>query len=146
MKEQVQKLRELTSAGVMECKKALEEAGGDFEKAKIIIHKRGLAKAERKGDRSTGAGLLHSYIHNERVGVLLELRCETDFVARNESFKELAHNLAMHIAAMNPFNLEELMTQIYIKDDSINIEEFIKSTIAKIGENIKIEKFCRYEI
>jgi len=145
MKEQVQKLRELTSAGVMECKKALEEAGGDFEKAKII-HKRGLAKAERKGDRSTGAGLLHSYIHNERVGVLLELRCETDFVARNESFKELAHNLAMHIAAMNPFNLEELMTQIYIKDDSINIEEFIKSTIAKIGENIKIEKFCRYEI
>ena len=146
MKEQVQKLRELTSAGVMECKKALEEAGGDFEKAKIIIHERGLAKAERKGDRSTGAGLLHSYIHNERVGVLLELRCETDFVARNESFKELAHNLAMHIAAMNPFNLEELMTQIYIKDDSINIEEFIKSTIAKIGENIKIEKFCRYEI
>ncbi len=146
MKEQVQKLRELTSAGVMECKKALEEAGGDFEKAKIIIYKRGLAKAERKGDRSTGAGLLHSYIHNERVGVLLELRCETDFVARNESFKELAHNLAMHIAAMNPFNLEELMTQIYIKDDSINIEEFIKSTIAKIGENIKIEKFCRYEI
>ena len=146
MKEQVQKLRELTSAGVMECKKALEEAGGDFEKAKIIIHERGLVKAERKGNRSTGAGLLHSYIHNERVGVLLELRCETDFVARNDAFKELAHNLAMHIAAMNPFSAEELLSQNYIKDDSINIEELIKLTIAKVGENIKVEKFCRYEI
>ena|SRR3989344_6359626 len=146
MKEQVQKLRELTSAGVMECKKALEEAGGDFEKAKIIIHERGLVKAERKGNRSTGAGLLHSYIHNERVGVLLELRCETDFVARNDAFKELAHNLAMHIAAMNPSIAEELLSQNYIKDDSINIEELIKLTIAKVGENIKVEKFCRYEI
>lgn len=146
MKEQVQKLRELTSAGVMDCKKALEEAGGDFDKAKAIIHERGLVKAERKGERATGSGLLHSYIHNERVGVLLELRCETDFVARNDSFKELAHNLAMHIAAMNPYDTEKLMAQNYIKDDSINIEELIKLTIAKIGENIKVEKFCRYEI
>ncbi|MEK7635487.1 MAG: translation elongation factor Ts [Patescibacteria group bacterium] len=146
MKEQIKKLRELTSAGVMECKKALEEAGGDFDKAKAIIHERGLVKAEKKGERVTGSGLLHSYIHNERVGVLLELRCETDFVARNDSFRELAHNLAMHIAAMNPSSAEELMIQNYIKDDSINIEELIKSTIAKIGENIKVEKFCRYEI
>ena len=146
MKEQVQKLRELTSAGVMDCKKAIEEAGGDFDKAKAIIYERGLVKAERKGDRATGSGLLHSYIHNERVGVLLELRCETDFVARNESFKELAHNLAMHIAAMNPYDTEKLMAQNYIKDDSINIEDLIKLTIAKIGENIKVEKFCRYEI
>lgn len=146
MKEQVQKLRELTSAGVMDCKKALEEAGGDFDKAKAIIHERGLVKAERKGERATGSGLLHSYIHNERVGVLLELRCETDFVARNESFKELAHNLAMHIAAMNPYDAEKLMAQNYIKDDSINIGELIKLTIAKTGENIKVEKFCRYEI
>lgn len=146
MKEQVQKLRELTSAGVMDCKKALEKAGGDFDKAKAIIYERGLVKAERKGERATGSGLLHSYIHNERVGVLLELRCETDFVARNESFKELAHNLAMHIAAMNPYDIEKLMAQNYIKDDSINIGELIKLTIAKTGENIKVEKFCRYEI
>src|SRR3989344_8522804 len=146
MKEQVQKLRELTSAGVMECKKALEEAGGDFDKAKAIIHERGLVKAEKKGERVTGAGLLHSYIHNERVGVLLELRCETDFVARNDSFKELAHNLAMHIAAMNPSGAEELMVQNYVKDESVDIEGLIKSTIAKVGENIKVEKFCRYEI
>jgi len=146
MKEQIRKLRELTSAGVMECKKALEEAGGDFDKAKAIIHERGLVKAEKKGERVTGAGLLHSYIHNERVGVLLELRCETDFVARNDSFKELAHNLAMHIAAMNPSGAEELMVQNYVKDESVDIEGLIKSTIAKVGENIKVEKFCRYEI
>ena len=146
MKEQIRKLRELTSAGVMECKKALEEAGGDFDKAKAIIHERGLVKAEKKGARATGAGLLHSYIHNERVGVLLELRCETDFVARNDSFKELAHNLAMHIAAMNPSSAEELMVQNYVKDESVDIEGLIKSTIAKVGENIKVEKFCRYEI
>ena len=103
-------------------------------------------KAEKKGARATGAGLLHSYIHNERVGVLLELRCETDFVARNDSFKELAHNLAMHIAAMNPSSAEELMVQNYVKDESVDIEGLIKSTIAKVGENIKVEKFCRYEI
>lgn len=146
MKESVQKLREMTGAGVMECKRALEESGGDFDKAKAIIHEHGLTKAEKKGERLTGAGLLHSYIHNGRVGVLLEIRCETDFVARNDSFKELAHNLAMHIAAMNPLNVEELFSQKYIKDDTLNIENLIKATIAKIGENIRIERFCRYEI
>lgn len=130
----------------MECKKALEEAAGDFDKAKAIIHESGLIKAEKKGERATGAGVLHSYIHNERVGVLLDLRCETDFVARNESFKGLAHNLAMHIAAMNPSVNEELMAQNYIKDESLTIELLIKSVIAKLGENIRIERFCRYEI
>jgi elongation factor Ts len=146
MKEQIQKLRELTGAGIMECKKALEEAAGDFDKAKVIIHESGLIRAEKKGERATGAGVLHSYIHNERVGVLLELRCETDFVARNESFRELAHNLVMHIAAMNPISSKELMAQNYIKDESLTIELLIKSAIAKLGENIKVERFCRYEI
>ncbi len=146
MLNNIKKLREVTGAGVMECKKALEEAGGDFEKAISIIHERDLIKAEKKSARSTGAGILRSYIHNERVRVLLELRCETDFVARNPLFKELARNLAMHIAAMNPSGAEELMAQNYIKDESINVEELIKSIIAKIGENIRIERFCRYEI
>ncbi|MEK7634263.1 MAG: translation elongation factor Ts [Patescibacteria group bacterium] len=146
MTNDVVKLREITSAGVMECKKALEDAGGDFDKAVAFIHERGLTKAEKKGERATGAGLLESYIHNERVGVLVELRCETDFVARNPMFKELAHNLAMHIAAMNPVDKEDLLKQNYVKDDSLTIESFIKSVIAKIGENIKVEKFCRYEI
>ncbi len=146
MLNDIKKLREVTGAGVMECKKALKEADGDFEKAISIIHERGLIKAEKKSDRSTGAGILWSYIHNERVGVLLELRCETDFVARNPLFKELARDLAMHIAAMNPLGVEELMAQNYVKDESVNIEELIKSIIAKIGENIRIERFCRYEI
>ncbi len=146
MANDVVRLREITSAGVMECKKALEDAGGDFDKAVVLIHERGITKAEKKGERETGAGLLESYIHNERVGVLLELRCETDFVARNPMFKELAHNLAMHIAAMNPADKEDLLKQNYVKDDSLTIESFIKSVIAKIGENIKVEKFCRYEI
>lgn len=144
--DNIKKLREITSAGVMECKKALEKAGGDLDKAIAIIHEQGIVKAEKKGERATGAGVLESYIHNERVGVLLELRCETDFVARNPLFKELAHNLAMHIAAMNPSNAEELFKQNYVKDDSLIVEDLIKSVIAKLGENIRVEKFCRYEI
>lgn len=142
----VQKLRELTGAGVMECKRALDEAGGDFEKAKIIIFERGLSKAEKKSDRATGAGLLETYVHNNRVGVMMEIRCETDFVARNDVFKELAHNVAMHIAAMDPQTSEELLSQNYVKNESITVEQLIKDAIAKIGENIKVGRFCRYEI
>ncbi len=144
--DSVKKLRELTNAGVMDCKKALEDAKGDFDKAVGLVHERGLTKAEKKGKRMTGAGLLHSYLHNERVGVMLELRCETDFVAKNLMFKELAHNLVMHIAAMNPVNIKELAKQNYVKDESLTIENLIKSVIAKLGENIRIERFCRYEI
>jgi len=146
MINQVQKIREITNAGVMECKKALEDTGGDFDKAVALIHERGLTRAEKKSERTTGAGLLHSYIHNERVGVLLELRCETDFVARNPMFKELAHDLAMHIAAMNPTDVSDLIKQNYVKDDSVVIENLVKGVIAKLGENIRVEHFCRYEI
>jgi elongation factor Ts len=146
MINQVQKIREITNAGVMECKKALEDTGGDFDKAVALIHERGLTRAEKKGERTTGAGLLHSYIHNERVGVLLELRCETDFVARNPMFKELAHDLAMHIAAMNPVDVSDLIKQNYVKDDSVVIENLVKGVIAKLGENIRVERFCRYKI
>ena len=146
MINQVQKIREITNAGVMECKKALEDTGGDFDKAVALIHERGLTRAEKKGERTTGAGLLHSYIHNERVGVLLELRCETDFVARNPMFKELAHDLAMHIVAMNPTDVSDLIKQNYVKDDSVVIENLVKGVIAKLGENIRVEHFCRYEI
>lgn len=142
MLENIQKLREITGAGVMECKKALEQASGDIEKAKAIIFESGLVRAEKKAERATGAGLLETYIHNGRVGVILELRCETDFVARNEMFKELAHNIVMHIAAMNPENVEELLTQEYVKNPSIKIEELLKEAIGKIGENMRIEKFC----
>ena len=130
----------------MDCKKALEDAEGDLDKAKALIHERGLLKAEKKADRKTGAGSLESYIHNERVGVMLELRCETDFVASSDPFKELSHNLVMHIAAMDPADADELMQQPFIKDESTTIENLIKDTIAKTGENIQIARFCRYEL
>lgn len=140
------KLREQTGAGVMECKRALEEAGGDLDKAADIIQERGLLKAESKKERKTGAGLVYTYVHNDRVGVLMELRAETDFVVRAEPFKALAHELAMQIAAMAPENVDELLGQPYIKDESTTVGDFIKGTVAKVGENIQVEKFVRYEI
>lgn len=142
----VQKLREVTGAGVMECKKALQDAGGDFDKAIQIINERGLIKAEKKAGRSTGAGILESYVHNNRVGVLLELRCETDFVVRSEPFRELAHNLVMHIAAMNPESIETLLQQPYIRDEKLTIDALVKGVIAKTGENVQVARFCRYEL
>ncbi len=142
----VQKLREMTSAGVMDCKKALDDAKGDFDAAVKLIYERGIVKAGKKSGRNTGAGLLESYVHNGRVGVLLELRCETDFVVKSEPFVKLAHDLTMQISAMAPNDTEELLKQNYIKDESVTIENLIKSVTAKVGENIKVERFCRYEL
>ena len=146
MLNKIQKLREATGAGVMECSRALKEAGGDFDKAVSIIHEQGIIKAEKKKERTTGAGILESYIHNERVGVLLELRCETDFAARSKEFRGLAHDLAMQIAAMEPAKVDDLLKQMYIKDETLIVGDLIKRVIAKVGENIRVERFCRYEI
>lgn len=146
MKDQIQKLRELTGAGVIKCKNALEEAGGDFEKAIGIIRRMGLATADKKEGRATDAGLLETYLHNGRIGVLLELRCETDFVAKNPLFKDLARDLTMQIASMNPADIDTLINQPYIKDESLTVETLIKQAIAKTGENIQVKRFCRYEI
>ena len=146
MTSDVQKLREATGAGVMECKRALTEASGDFDAAVRIINERGIVKAEKKANRATGAGLLESFIHNGRVGVLLELRSETDFVARSAPFKELAHELAMQIAAMAPEGIHELLAQPYIKDANMTAGSLIKNVVAKVGENIRVERFCRYEL
>ena len=142
----VKKLREMTGAGVMEVKKALEEAAGDFEKAVIIINERGLAKAEKKAERVTGAGAFTTYIHNERIAVLLELRCETDFVARLEDFRNLGKEVALQIAAMDPSSVEELLSQPYIKDSNMTVEALIKGVVAKTGENVQIGRFCRYAL
>lgn len=142
----VVKLREITGAGIMDCKRAMEEAGGDLDKAKALIMERGLVKAEKKAERATGAGILETYIHNGRVGVLLDLRCETDFVVRSDPFRALAKELVMQIAAMNPGDISGLLSQEFIKDPSMKVEQLIKNTVAKVGENIKIEKFCRYEL
>ena len=100
--DQVRELRNITGAGIMDCKRALEAAKGDYEKAKALIAEQGITKAAKKEERTTGAGHLELYLHSGRVGVMLELRAETDFVTRSEQFKELAKNVAMHIAAMNP--------------------------------------------
>lgn len=144
--EDIAKLRELTGAGVVECKKALDEAEGNFDRAQEILFERGIARAEKKGDRATGAGLLQTYTHNGRVSVMVELRCETDFVARNEKFQDMAHGIAMHIAAMAPETVEELYGQQFVKDPSMTVEELVKSMIGTIGENIKVEKFARFEL
>lgn len=146
MLETIRKLRDITGAGIMDCKRALDEANGDLEKAAAIIREKGILKAEKKSERKTGAGLLESYIHLNRVGVLLELRAETDFAVRSEPFRALAHELALQIAALNPQNIEELLAQPYIKDESATIGDLVKQTVAKVGENIKIERFCRYEL
>jgi elongation factor Ts len=143
--ETVQKLREMTSAGVMDCRKALIEANGDIDAAVKIIHEKGLAKVEKRADRATGAGLVLSYVHNERIGVLLRLSAETDFVVRSEPFKSLAHDLAMHIAASAPKDVEELLAQPYIKDESRTIKDVIGEVIAKVGENVAVGEFYRVE-
>lgn len=145
-KEDIQKLREETGAGVMDCKRALEEAGGDFEKAREIVMEKGMLVAGKKENRQTGAGHLETYVHNGRIGVLLDIRAETDFAVNLEPFRELAHNLAMQIAAMRPRDVSELLEQAYIKDESVSVADVIKQAVGKVGENIRVERFCRYEI
>jgi len=190
--DMVKELRQRTGIGVMECKEALKEANGDLEKAIEILRKKSYARAQDKMNREAAEGLVGSYIHlNGRIGVLVEVNCETDFVARNEEFKELVKNVCLQIAASNPKYLcpenvpaavieqekeiiraqfkdskkpaeivekivqgklkkfyEEvcLLDQVYIRNDKLTIRELIASAIAKIGENIKISRFARFEV
>jgi len=144
--ELVQKLREITSAGVMDCRKALIEAKGDLDAARKIIAEKGLSKVEKRAGRETGAGLVHSYVHNDRIGVMLDLRAETDFVVRSEPFKQLAHEITMHISAADPKTVEELLTQPYIRDESKTVKDLINEVIAKVGENVSVNQFYRIEV
>jgi elongation factor Ts len=144
--EEVQKLREATGAGVMDCRKALIEAEGDVDRATAIIREKGFAKAEKRGDRETGAGLVETYVHNERIGVLLDVRAETDFVVRSEPFRVMAHDIAMHIAAAAPETIEELLAQPYVKDETKTVKDVIGEVIAKVGENVSVNKFFRLEV
>lgn len=146
MTDAIVRLREETGAGVMDCKKALDDAGGDFEKAKQLIVERGAAKAEKRSERKTGSGALEAYVHGGRIGVLLEVRCETDFVAKNETFKALVHDIAMQVASMNPASVEELLEQDFVRDSSMKVADLVTKAIATTGENIKVERFCRYEL
>ena len=145
--EAVKNLRAKTGASIVECKKALEEAGGEEQKAIENLGRRGAALAEKKAERQIKAGLVDSYIHaNGKIGVLLELGCETDFVARNENFKNLAHELCLQISAMNPQNAEELLAQPFVKNPEQTTQDLINEAVGKLGENIKIVKFVRFEI
>ncbi len=144
--EAVQKLREATGAGVMDCRKALLEANGDFEVAKKILQEKGQMKVEKRAGRETGAGLIHSYVHNDRIGVLVDLRAETDFVVRSEPFQKLAHELAMHISAAAPKDVVELLAQPYIRDESKTVKDLINEVIAKVGENVSVNQFYRAEV
>ena len=144
--EDIAKLRVETGAGVMDCKKAFEKANGDFEKAKKILADNAQAIAKKKHDRSAKQGIIECYLHGSRIGVLLEINCESDFVARNEEFKKLAKEIAMQIASMNPKNVEELLEENYIRDESLTIKDLITQAIGKIGENIQVKRFVRYEL
>jgi len=142
----VQKLREETGLGVMACRKALDEAKGDAKKARAILAKKGEAVALKKADRKTSQGLIESYLHSSKIGVLIELNCETDFVSKNPEFKEFAHDLAMQIASMDPRDVNELLSQEFIKDPDLTIKDLLHQKIQKIGENIKISRFIRYQL
>lgn len=143
----IKQLREQTGGGIADCKKALEQSKSDIKKAAEFLKQWGIQKSEKKEGRETRQGIVESYIHAQgKVGVLLTLFCETDFVARNGEFKQLAHEICLQIASMNPKSAEELLQQEYIRDGKMKIGDLIKSTIGKIGENIKVGEFVRFEI
>lgn len=190
--QQVKNLRELTGASVMECREALMNSAGDIEKARDYLKKKGKEKARKKSGRDTNEGIIAAYVHgNGKIGALVEIRCETDFVAKNSEFQEFSHDLAMHVAAMAPnfislgevsqkekeeyekqvkeelvkekkpasivenivlgktakhFEQQCLLSQKFVKNTDITVEDLLKEKISKIGENIKIEKIIRFEI
>lgn len=145
--DDIKKLRGKTGAGIMDCRKALVEAKGNAQKAEDLLKKWGIEKAEKKADRETKAGIVDSYIHaGGKVGVLLELLCETDFVARTDDFTNLSHELCLQIASMKPKDVKALLTQEYIRDPSLTIEKLVKQVIGKLGENITVSRFQRFQL
>jgi len=158
----VKELRERSGAGVMECRNALLEAEGDMDRALELLKQRGCLKAQKKSERAAKEGIIETYVHTGgKIGTMVEVNCETDFVARTDEFKELAHHLAMQIAAMSPqfISAEEipegadldpqlacLLLQPYIRDPQKTIQDIIDETIAKVGENIKVSRFARFAI
>lgn len=160
--ESIKELRALTGAGIMDCRRALEEVGGEVSKAVEILRERGIAKAGNKAGRETLEGVVESYVHSgNRIGAMVELNCETDFVARTPEFRELAHDLAMQVAAMSPLyvdlmeaeqkgsngpNAACLLEQEFIKDPGKTIQDIVNDTVARVGENIKIRRFERFAL
>jgi elongation factor Ts len=144
-KEDIVLLREKTKAGVMDIRRALTESDGDLAKAEELLRTMGEEKAEAKSVRATGSGLVETYVHGDgKIGVMVEVACETDFVAKTDEFKSLAHELALQIAAMDPTSVDELLEQEYIKDPARHIADIVHDTVAKTGENIKVKRFQRF--
>jgi elongation factor Ts len=160
--QQVKELRERTGAGIMDCRRALQETEGNMDRAADVLRDQGIARAEKKVGREARQGLIESYIHaGGRVGAMVELNCETDFVARNPQFKELAHEIAMQIAAMNPSRIGDeptdgdglppesdspLLDQAYIRDNSKTMRDLVKQGMASFGENIVVRRIMRFEL
>lgn len=159
---QIKELRDKTGAGIMDSKRALEDADGDIEKAASALMEKGLASAAKRAGREAAEGVIEAYIHTgSRVGSLVELNCETDFVARTDEFKALARDLAMQVAAMNPKYIaredvpedadgvsedEILLDQMYIRDGSVRVADLVKEMIAKVGENVKVGRIERFAL
>jgi elongation factor Ts len=160
--ENIKKLRDQTEAGIMECKKALAEANGDFDRAVEILRERGLSRASKRAERVASQGLVETYIHGGgRIGAMIELNCETDFVARTDSFKALAHDIAMQVAATSPRYLSKeevpadvtdpvceivLLEQPFIKDPGRTIQDRINDLVVTTGEKVELRRFCRFEL
>jgi elongation factor Ts len=160
--EQIKELRQDSGAGIMDCRNALKETNGDKAKALEILQKLGMVKAQKTSGRSTNQGLVASYIHGGgRIGALVEVNCETDFVARTAEFQDLTKNIAMQVAAMDPQYLSKescptgveidfqsacLLMQPFIKDPTKNVQDLVTELIAKTGENIVINRFSRFEL
>ena len=142
--EDVKKLRDATGAGMLDAKKALEQAGS-FDGAVSLLRKKGHATLAKKSDRVVGQGLVASYIHaGGKVGVLLEINCETDFVARNEEFKKLVQELALQITSTGPLDVAELLEQDYVREPEKKIKDLIAEQVGKLGENIQVRRFVRF--
>lgn len=140
--EDIKKLRAETDAAVSDCRAALEESKGDFKKAMKILSDKAIKKADKKADREVKSGFVFSYVHHTgKIGSMLTLACETDFVAKNEEFQKLGRELALHICAAKPESTDELLQQEYVRDSSKTIQELIKSVIGKLGENIQVLDF-----
>ena len=145
--ETIKKIRDMTGFSFAEIRKALEESGGDQARTLEILKAHGAEIAAKKESRSTGQGIIECYIHSDKkTAAAIKLLCETDFVAKNPLFINLAHEIAMHVTAMDPENVKELLGQAYIKDQDLTITDLINEYISKLGENIKVEEFYRLKI
>jgi elongation factor Ts len=145
--KQIKDLREKTGSGVMDCRRALTEAKGDEKKAIVWLKKKGLARAAKRADREAKSGLVEAYSHAEgQVVAVVELACETDFVAKTSEFRVLAHELAMQVAAMKPADVDALLKQSYIRDEQLKVGDLLAEAIGKIGENILVRRIARFEL